>query len=396
MKTFMSILSSGTSKLKDYIGAALTEPTFDDETDDAKSLGTDPESSFVVLNTKRILPSSEEEEDPMVITYACKWLSEAINFILTQTDTDSADSFSNLLGLVNLLESKDIITTDGVEDKDVPKLERGMGCLEVLLVNILHSEMRSISMQFKLASSLFQALRLLRIMEVVSASSSSEHAASSTPELGITILSCKRLCALLQHLCGDSQVLEEMRPHLTKLLCFPISNKPGLHIQYESMSVVSSICKHGLSWQLIWFLHDNRVVQLMIHALVEIITNKQGIIDNHSEEADLWMLGTQCIVDLVASSAAVSGVLVQDFEQASGNDTLTRVICHSNRVRTTRLINLAMKLYLSSANAPDVTMAAFPVVLSNLIAYLFDNAEGYTCKRALSHFYVAIIYMSKS
>ena len=308
----------------------------------------------------------------MMIAQAVYDFTEAINDILLNTDSKHIDPNENLRNLVTLLESEKRMdfTEDSKESTGGchSSLERGLGCLEILLANLLHPQLVPISLKHSLASSLFQSLRLLRIMEVLHANNSSPSETSSTSSQPLTSLSAKRLCCLLQHLCLDPLVLDEMRPNLGKLFCFPLSTKPGRHLQAEALPIIQSIASHALSWQLVWFLHDSRVIISMLGLLRSIVFTSEDTVNMEAEEAELWLLGARAVVELVSASAKFTGVLIVDYLSSHGDELLASIILHSRKERMPGLLQLAMRVYFSAAKgALDIDIAPFPPVLTLLL-----------------------------
>jgi hypothetical protein len=298
-----------------------------------------------------------------------QYLAGAIDEILVNTDSGHVDSLDNFMNLLKLLESTEFILAQ--EPDELSKLNRAMGCLELLLKQMQHSQLQQLSLKYHLSSSLFQALRLLRIIEVLGASnhvvSTEIRNINNTADKAITMVASQRICTLLRHLLKDSQVIEELRPNLNKLFCFPISKKYGYHLQRDSAVIVSVICKHSLSWSIIWFLHDNRVIMHMLTSLRDIFESKQQQIDYKAEAADLWLIGMGCVVDLVACSAAISGVLVQDYNASKGDEILIDMVMHSQLERVPPLLNLSMQLYFGCAKATDATVDQFPPILLSVL-----------------------------
>jgi hypothetical protein len=252
-----------------------------------------------------------------------------------------------------------------------------MGQLQILLQHLDHSKLVQFSLQFNVASLLFQCLRLLRITEILGAGGA---------VTGVTATSSKRLCRLLQRLCIDAQVMEELRPNVTKLFCYPISNKTGYHIQIDSAAIISTICSASLSWSLIWLLHDNCVVAHMLTSLQSVYLGPTHQMNRDTETAGLWVVGTQCIVELVAASAAFSAVLVQDYNSAKGDEVLSSVIRNSGRQRVPTLLSLSMKLYFGCCKGPDVVDMPFPpLVASTLLALLNLNDFSISTLYTQSH-----------
>lgn len=87
------------------------------------------------------------------------------------------------------------------------------------------------------------------------------------------------------------------------------------------------------------------------------------------------MIGAQCLADLLTASVNTSGVLMQDYDAANGNEIITDVILNSDRSRVATLINLAMQIYFGACKLPEITTAPFPPILSNVLHAVLRSSE---------------------
>lgn len=355
MKKLLGLVSSKTSQLKELFASRdeAEEETGRAAASELKApqgsrhwIITRPHSH---LDPRAVSPPKEQyEANTLLLRSSTQLLSTAIKEMIGQIDTDQTDCLDNLKALLDLLESDQV----SEEVEELPSWTSGRGRLGILLSNIQHPRLIEFCLQFKLASALFQVMRVLRIIEVMIAK-------SDLPQ-GVTVDSSRRVSCLLSRLCEEPQVLEEIRPHLSKLLCFPISSKPGFHLQRDVAEVVRSLCSKALTWSIVWFLHDNHVVQHMLAALQRISVDSEGI-----ESSGLWLVGVQCVVDLVASSTAISGALVQDYHSAQGDGIISELVRRSHRDRVPQLLALVMRLFFDCAKGPDRQTQPFPVIIAN-------------------------------
>jgi hypothetical protein len=173
--------------------------------------------------------------------------------------------------------------------------------------------------QVNIATSLYQALRLLRMLEIIQAKAESSsaaddsHAVSIAPTnitehrsdsrrtsltiKGITFVASLNICRILEKLCSSPVIIEQLRQCLVKLLVFPLNCLPlqGKHIQLHSSWIISAICKTGFTSQQIWFLHDAHYINYALRAMTELL-------DMHSTSSNSSSTATR------ASSSSVTSL----------------------------------------------------------------------------------------
>eukprot|EP01032_Pedospumella_encystans_P029800 gene29800-33640_t len=188
---------------------------------------------------------------PVLLYCAAQCLSNTIEEILSDTSNLVGD---NLSGFQRLL---DILNDETVSD-DMVQLSSsgGRGCLQTMLNNLSHPKFIEICNEAALATALMHALRLLRMLEIKKCKLMATNPAEV--EHINSVRTTERVSKILKFLCTDLKTVEQIKQSIVKLLIFPLGVLPAtaLHIQDQSASIVSTLCKTGFTSQQVWFLHD--------------------------------------------------------------------------------------------------------------------------------------------
>ena len=308
---------------------------------------------------------------PQVIIASARSLVEGIEQILFDSGSLSGEDTSGFTKLISLIDS-----VSHSEEIHIISGSHGAGCVAVLLKHMHHASFIDCCAQANLAPALLHALRLLRMMEVKVKTVNQpplhegEEGANNDNDdvvvgvctaVSVTRTASKKVCQLLVELCGSTQIMEQLRPSLTKLLCLPLSPLPrsGLHFQSDVAGVVEAICKSGLTSPIIWALRDSQTVLQMTRALRELTTivessSKGGQPDillkgMEAEERGMWVVATSCLVELLNAADTFSPVLLTDFESSGGYDLMVHICLHSSVTRSMQILNSVIILLVGEA-----------------------------------------------
>src|SRR3569832_2106894 len=111
-------------------------------------------------------------------------------------------------------------------------------------------------------------MRLLRVLEL-------QHAAqvADGDELKpIAVKATAKVSRLLCSLCVDPSVGEMLRPHLFGLLALSGASYPpsGVHVAQAANQIIVAFAEHCLTRQLVWFIHDRKMVIHMTDDIKEL------------------------------------------------------------------------------------------------------------------------------
>ena len=299
-------------------------------------------------NSKSTTPEKNDIYS-LVISTSAQLLADAIQEILLNNQKLTGDDLSGFLDLVSLLS----IDVDSQFEEEFSKslnssnldllirklkLMKGSKCLYILLKLSKYHFLVEYCRQVGLAASLINSMRLLRMLEIKNTKINAQEQKmdkSKTMSIGITFKASKNVTDLLSILCSDPQTIEQLRPILLKLLCYPLSALPtmGVHLQPHCASVIKATCKYGLTTSIVWFLHDVQVISHMLNHLSELVAStldeKHKLINNENvQHDDMWIIAIECIIDLLCYSAKISSstILLSDFEAANGYKIFVNII----------------------------------------------------------------------
>ena len=233
-------------------------------------------------------------DDPMspIILAAATSLSDFIQGILVDPNSlqENIDGFLRLLTLLD--------DTTVIEDSltGLPIISES-SCLEVLIRSINNTYFVEKCNEIQLGSSLMHILRLLRMYEIKQSKVGYESCLmesnleytkkfKSNPKQGITFFASSRVCQVFNALMSDQFSIELIKSSLPKLLTYPLSTFPvvAAHLQVDSASIITTIAKTSLTPDLINWLHENRVIELMINQLKELASISFSLEGNHTTD----------------------------------------------------------------------------------------------------------------
>lgn len=309
----------------------------------------------------------------------------------------------NLTGFQRLLDILDDESTS--DDMVYISSSMGYGCLQTMLDNMDHPKFIEICNQAALATALMHALRLIRMLEIKKCKLMATCA--SEVEHIKTQKTTERVSRVMKHLCTDLKTVEQIKQSVVKLLIFPLGVLPAnaLHIQDHSASIVTTLCKTGFTSQQVWFLHDTQAITHMVrhlHELTVLSDDSGGSSPNgrssfsgrlsgqatsallaavnsgdgdellrglSAEQKGMWIVGMQCVVDVIACTLPISSVLMSDFEAAGGNKLFIHMLKNCSPERFMLLINIIIQLMFdpeNSADEPIISTAAGGILLDFL------------------------------
>jgi Beige/BEACH domain/PH domain associated with Beige/BEACH/Concanavalin A-like lectin/glucanases superfamily/WD domain, G-beta repeat len=152
-------------------------------------------------------------------------------------------------------------------------------------------------------------------------------------------LATKKVTKLLCRLCTDTAVGEQLRPHLFGLLALSGASYPptGIHVAAAASDVICQFAKHCFTRNLVWFIHDRKMMIHMTDDVKELSGMMSG--ENHSqasqavvpmglngadaEASGLIVVALRTVVKMVHESIRFDTVdIVKDFEAAGGYDVV--------------------------------------------------------------------------
>lgn len=322
------------------------------------SSGGSASASLSLSNSSASTPFNSE-----LVVSAAQTLTDAIQEILGDPSSLSGDNTEGFERLLTILESE-----DKIEDVGALCQSRGIGCLQILLDNLRHSKFVETCNQVSIATAMMHALRLLRMYEIKQGKSSNRESlernnstSSSVTNLyshqsRSTFESSQRLCKVFAVLCSDVQTIEKLRQSLVKLVTFPLSvvSEKGLHLQEHSANVLSKMCSAGLTSQQVWFLHDADAMKHMIRFLNELMSlemeaqTSDGLLRGiAAEKAGMWLVGIDCLVNLITATVPVASVLMGDFETAQGYKLMVHFLEHTAPERLLKAMSSVTRLFFN-------------------------------------------------
>ena len=175
------------------------------------------------------------------------------------------------------------------------------------------------------------------------ANSTTTTAVSDQP---VGAVATQKVSRLLRLLCKDPSVGEQLRPHLFGLLALSGASYPptGVHVAQAASTVIQALAEFCLTRQLVSFVHERKMVIHMTDDIKELTgmlestaaasSVPNGLVGPSAEEAGLWALALQTVVNMIAFSCRLHCVeLIRDFEAASGYDVLQYAIKNSKSTK---------------------------------------------------------------
>ena len=281
--------------------------------------------------------SSQDARMERLVAASSRSLGEGVQQIVMAAKAKTQAKGEWKEQLVQLLTTGAGSASEAVSDVDV--LLENSSC-EKFLLRCVENE---------LPPNLVHCLRLLRVLEL-------QHAADHTQDRDIRPLgeqAARKVAKLLSLLCTDPVVGEQLRPHLFGLLALSGASYPptGVHVARAASEVIVSLAEFCLSRQLIFFIHDRKMILHMTDDIKELCGMVEatggapavpnGLTEGKAEEAGLWAIACRTVVMLVSFSCQQQTVdLVKDFEAAGGFKVLRFAINRSTRKYGKELLEL--------------------------------------------------------
>ena len=291
------------------------------------------------------------------VSLAARNLGDGVQKIViaAKTKQGGAEWKTDLLDLLgNVAASK-----DAKKKSDVDVLLENSKC-EKFILRCVEAE---------LPPNLIHCLRLIRVVEL---QNSSQHAEASAGEATSTmdeirpvaLKATQKVTRLLCLLCRDTSVGEQLRPHLFGLLALSGASYPpsGVHVASAASEVISAVADYCLTRQLVWFVHDRKMILHMTDDIKELtgLTQAAGgtvpmcLTGHEAEKAGLWFIAFRTVVQLLSSSCRFNTIdLVKDFEAAGGYEVLKYAIDHSTTPHGGKLVALLPDLVCCPSRQPE-------------------------------------------
>ena len=215
-------------------------------------------------------------------------------------------------------------------------------------------------MENDLPPNLIHCMRLLRVLELQIAATAKDQddgmdslVMTPTP---ISKAATKKVEDLLCFLCIDSNVGEQLRPHLFGLLALSGGRYPknAVHIAITASNIIIAFAENCLNESLAFFLHEKQMIFHMTDDVKELCGMSTPAINTSEsfcllgEEAEiygLWVNALRTIITLVKSSCDHACYeLLNDFDAAGGYHVLRYAIAHSGENNVKKLLDLATNL----------------------------------------------------
>ncbi|KAL7565981.1 hypothetical protein ACA910_011004 [Epithemia clementina (nom. ined.)] len=285
------------------------------------------------------------------VSVAARNLGDGVQKIViaAKTKQGGAEWKTDLLNLLgNAAASKDSKTKSDVD---------------VLLENSKCEKFILRCVEAELPPNLIHCLRLVRVVELQNASQSAE--GETDDEISpVALKATQKVTRLLCLLCKDSSVGEQLRPHLFGLLALSGASYPpsGVHVAAAASDVIAAVASHCLTRQLVWFIHDRKMILHMTDDIKELtgLTQAAGgavpkcLTGHEAEKAGLWLIALKTVVQLLSSSCRFNTIdLVKDFEAAGGYEVLRFAIDHSTSPHGSKLVGLIPDLVCCPSRQPD-------------------------------------------
>jgi Beige/BEACH domain/PH domain associated with Beige/BEACH len=221
--------------------------------------------------------------------------------------------------------------------------------IHVLLNNSSSESFVQRCVESELPPNLIHCMRLLRVLELQHAAQASEGQGLLPIAENATTLVSRLLCSL----CVDPSVGEIFRPHLFGLFALSGASYPssGVHVAKAANEVIIALSERCLSRQLVWFIHDRKMVIHMTDDIKELCGISasassappipRGLTTTEAEQYGLWAIAFETVVKLVAESCRFRTVeLLKDFESVGGYDALLYAIQKSTEPHGRKLVEL--------------------------------------------------------
>lgn len=420
MRRFFSSMYSSDNNIEDSADSSNTQQSANDNETPSKRRTQFMRGRFgkAQQRSNSLTATQQIDESLILIEQAANSLADTVQEIISDTSHLTGDNLQGYILLVEVLEGHKCF----VSDNSNPNL----AAMNVLLSHIGHPKFIEICYQTNIATGLFQALRLLRMLEMKhnkhmdkhlqryqsvrnlssdtgSPSKRSLSMLDSSSNQGITFKASKNICALLQTLCSEPSTIEQIRPLLTKIFTFPLGLLPvtGKHMQSHIAQVTSAICRTGFTSQQIWYLHDIQMMTHMIRQMHELTSisssasmtaSANAIAESSSpiqrveesgraggvlkgleaEKEGLWNVALKVLAELVSCTIGVSTVLYHDFETVGGLKLLAHILQHSSSDHFLHTLNTVTLLFFDPSRQEESTLT-FASVVSTVLEFLLTE-----------------------
>lgn len=240
--------------------------------------------------------------------------------------------------------------------------------VDILLKNTSFENFVVRCVENELTPNLIHCMRLLRVVELQHAAEADIDANNNNNNevQSIAATATSKVSRLLCAICVDPSVGEQLRPHLFGLLALSGASYPtsGIHVAQAASNIIAAIAQHCLTRQLVWFIHDRKMIMHMTDDVKELCGMSQaeavgqpvpkGLIGADAEKEGLWLIALETIIKLlVASCRFLTTDLVRDFEEAGGYDVLKYAVTHGTRPNGEKIVELLPSL----ASCPNESTA---------------------------------------
>lgn len=297
-----------------------------------------------------------------------------------QGDTDWKTELLVLLG--DSTYASESLTLE--EGEDSTKHEENLD-IHVLLSNSSSESFVQRCIESELPPNLIHCMRLLRVLELQHAAQAGEGQELSPIAEKASSLVSQLLCSL----CVDPSVGEIVRPHLFGLFALSGASYPssGVHVAKAANEVIIALSERCLSRQLVWFIHDRKMVIHMTDDIKELCgiptaassapPIPRGLTTVEAEEHGLWAIAFETVVKLVAESCRFRTVeLLKDFESVGGYDALLYAIQNSTEPHGRKLVELLSALACCPNEQTDADEKfAMNIRVFDVFEYLLVNSN---------------------
>lgn len=257
--------------------------------------------------------------------------------------------------------------------------------IHVLLNNSSSESFVQRCVESELPPNLIHCMRLLRVLELQHAAQAGEGQELVPIAEKATSLVSRLLCSL----CVDPSVGEIVRPHLFGLFALSGASYPssGVHVAKAANEVIVALSERCLSRQLVWFIHDRKMVIHMTDDIKELCgipasassapPIPRGLTTAEAEQYGLWAIAFETVVKLVAESCRFRTVeLLKDFESVGGYDALLYAIQKSTEPHGRKLVELLSALACCPNDQTDTDeKVAMNIRVFDIFEHLLVNSN---------------------
>ncbi|GFH62074.1 hypothetical protein CTEN210_18550 [Chaetoceros tenuissimus] len=224
--------------------------------------------------------------------------------------------------------------------------------VEILLQHSACENFVSICMENELPPNLIHCMRLLRVVELKNSNEANEESVGPT-----SLEACNKVEKLLCFLCVNTEVGEQLRPHLFGLLSLSAARYPSnaVHIAKATSNIIARFAKGCFTPSMCSFLHDREMIRHMTEDMKELCGMSPSSLSTsqsnclHGNEAEiygLWYYSLAAIVNMVIEAAVrcENFELLREFESVGGYDVLKFAIDNSSYENREKILELQQML----------------------------------------------------